>query len=180
KAAGDLNSAVSPEEAEDFVRRFGGWGYLESSALFPETVQLVVDEALVAAQTFYRLQWQLPPPDVETKLEGSASWTAAPDEHHERLWLAHETLTVRNDPVPAKEEQIREGLSLLGDTGTRQHAYVRCDLLGMGLTSLVKLRQWDQLQFLNVSRNRLRGLEPVGALRRLLHLNASHNLLIRS
>ena len=31
-----------------------------------------------------------------------------------------------------------------------------------------------------VSRNRLRGLEPIGALRHLLHLNASHNLLIRT
>ena len=31
-----------------------------------------------------------------------------------------------------------------------------------------------------VSRNRLQSLEPLGALRHLLHLNASHNLLIRT
>lgn len=31
-----------------------------------------------------------------------------------------------------------------------------------------------------VSRNRLQSLEPLGALRRLLHLNVSHNLLIRT
>eukprot|EP00913_Durusdinium_trenchii_P022535 g21167.t1 len=35
----------------------------------------------------------------------------------------------------------------------------------MELTSLVKLRRWEQLQFLNVSRNRLRSLEPVESLR---------------
>lgn len=103
--------------------------------------------------------------------------------------------------------------------------------MAMNLTSLVKIRQWDQLQFLNapatgcelnkfrssishlkhfetlkrfdwskhvetvhlghldfwpdahrseVSRNRLQSLEPLGALRHLLHLNASHNLLIRT
>eukprot|EP00434_Breviolum_minutum_P034441 symbB.v1.2.030485.t1/scaffold3434.1/size111337/10 len=176
---------VSPDDAEEFVKRFGGWGYLECSAFFPETVQMVVDEALNAAYTYYRLQWQLPPPDVAPRprtSEGDTklSWTAAPEEGYEKLWLPHETLTVADDHVPLTEEQIREGLSHLGDSCTRQHAYVRCDLMALSLTSLVKIRQWDQLQFLNVSRNRLQSLEPLGALRRLLHLNASHNLLIRS
>ena len=181
KVAGDLVPMVQPEEAEAFVQRYGGWGYLESSAFFPETVQLVVDEALSAANTYYGLQWQLVPPTVAQPTgEEKPTWTAAPVEGEMELWLPHETLTVRDDPVPVTEDQIREGLSQLGDSGTRQHAYVRCDLMGMDLTSLVKVRQWEQLQFLNVSRNRLRGLEPVGALRHLLHLNASHNLLIRS
>ncbi|CAE7424627.1 LRGUK [Symbiodinium natans] len=181
KACGDQVPMVSPEDAEAFVQRYGGWGYMESSAFFPETVQLVVDEALNAANTYYGLQWQLLPPAVpQPAQEEKPTWTAAPVDGEMDLWLPHETLTVRDDPVPVTEDQVREGLSQLGDTGTRQHAYVRCDLMGMNLTSLVKIRQWEQLQFLNVSRNRLRGLEPVGALRHLLHLNASHNLLIRS
>ncbi|CAL1162571.1 unnamed protein product [Cladocopium goreaui] len=183
KVTGDVNS-VPQEEAEELVKRFGGWGYLECSAFFPETVQMVVDEALTAAYTYYRLQWQLHPPEVasppRTAGDTKASWTAAPEEGYERLWLPHETLTVADDHVPVTEDQIREGLSQLGDSCTRQHAYVRCDLMAMNLTSLVKIRQWDQLQFLNVSRNRLQSLEPLGALRHLLHLNASHNLLIRS
>mmetsp|Transcript_46322 Transcript_46322/g.108536 ORF Transcript_46322/g.108536 Transcript_46322/m.108536 type:complete len:731 (+) Transcript_46322:56-2248(+) len=181
KAAGDDAPMVTPEDAEAFVQRYGGWGYMESSAFFPETVQIVVDEALAAAHTYYRLQWQLLPPPVELPAgDEKPTWTAAPIEGEMDLWLPHETLTVFDDPYPVNEDQIRESLSHLGDTGHRQHAYTRCDLMGMNLTSLVKLRQWDQLQFLNVSRNRLRGLEPVGALRHLLHLNASHNLLIRS
>jgi len=185
KAAGDQLPMVAPEEAEAFVQRYGGWGYMECSAFFPDTVQLVVDEALNAANTYYGLQWQLlapavPEPSAVEKAGVVPRWTAAPVPGEMDLWLPHETLTVRDDPVPLTEEQIREGLSQMGDTGTRQHAYVRCDLAGLNLTSLVKIRQWEQLQFLNVSRNRLRGLEPVGALRHLLHLNASHNLLIRS
>ncbi|CAE7369399.1 LRGUK [Symbiodinium sp. CCMP2456] len=178
---------------------YGGWGYMECSAFFPDTVQLVVDEALNAANSYYG-----PCPEIPASIcaapaqkisgcsgscflrmfqsdgEAKPCWTAAPVPGEMDLWLPHETLTVRDDPVPVTEEQVREGLSQLGDTGTRQHAYVRCDLAGMNLTSLVKIRQWEQLQFLNVSRNRLRGLEPIGALRHLLHLNASHNLLIRS
>ncbi|CAK9007520.1 unnamed protein product [Durusdinium trenchii] len=113
-------------------------------------------------------------------IEGKPSWTAAPEKGDEKLWLSHETLTVHNDQSPVTEDQAREALSQLGDSSTRRHAYLRCDLVGMELTSLVKLRRWEQLQFLNVSRNRLRSLEPVGALRHLLHLDASHNLLIRS
>lgn len=40
--------------------------------------------------------------------------------------MAHETLMVRNDPLPVTEEQIEEGLSQLGDSCSRHHAYVRC------------------------------------------------------
>eukprot|EP00438_Fugacium_kawagutii_P003149 Skav218929 [mRNA] locus=scaffold678:39018:56391:+ [translate_table: standard] len=173
EVSGEINAVRLPVH---LWKGFGGWGYLECSAYFPETVQMVVDEALTA----------------DTK----ASWTAAPEEGAEKLlgtseghlWLPHETLTVADDHVPVTEEtrelsalyrdQIKEGLSHLGDSCTRQHAYVRwlrCDLMGMNLTSLVKLRAWEQLQFLNVSRNRLQSLEPVGALRRLLHLNASES-----
>ncbi|CAK9007314.1 unnamed protein product [Durusdinium trenchii] len=180
KVTGDL-TAVPAEAAEELVKRFGGWCYVESSAFFPDTVQLVVHEALEAASSYYRLQWQLPPPDVAIRtIEGKPSWTAAPEKGDEKLWLSHETLTVHNDQSPVTEDQAREALSQLGDSSTRRHAYLRCDLVGMELTSLVKLRRWEQLQFLNVSRNRLRSLEPVGALRHLLHLDASHNLLIRS
>ena len=32
---------------------YGGWGYMECSAFFPDTVQLVVDEALNAANSYY-------------------------------------------------------------------------------------------------------------------------------
>eukprot|EP00931_Biecheleriopsis_adriatica_P059087 TRINITY_DN35297_c2_g1_i1.p1 TRINITY_DN35297_c2_g1~~TRINITY_DN35297_c2_g1_i1.p1 ORF type:complete len:1124 (+),score=267.55 TRINITY_DN35297_c2_g1_i1:243-3374(+) len=194
KAAGELTGMVPQEEAESLAHRLGAWAYVESSAFFPETVQLVVEEALAAGTEFYRLQWQLPPPSEEvldshgyrtaeqlmTRPPVDRPWTAAPAAGEHELWLPHEKLNVKDDPTPATEEQVRQGLSQLGDTGLRQHAYLRCDLAGLSLTSLVAIRPWVHLQFLNVSRNQLRNLEPLGALRSLLHLNASHNLLIRS
>merc|ERR1712224_885517 len=50
----------------------------------------------------------------------------------------------------------------------------------LGLTSLDAIRPYEHLQSLNVSRNQLRSLEPLGMLHGLLHLNASFNLLIRT
>ena len=44
----------SADRPQDGYQGFGGWGYLECSAFFPETVQMVVDEALTAAYTYYR------------------------------------------------------------------------------------------------------------------------------
>mmetsp|Transcript_103145 Transcript_103145/g.183283 ORF Transcript_103145/g.183283 Transcript_103145/m.183283 type:complete len:1129 (-) Transcript_103145:35-3421(-) len=205
RAAGDVSGTVSQEEGEAFAQRYGAWAYVESSAFFPETVQLVVDEALAAGITYYRKQWQFSPmpsgplhslssggskesskelsKESEESQEMAAkikpSWRGVTHTEPEK-WLMHEKLNVGDDPVGLTEEQVKAGLSQLGDTGTRQHAYLRCDLQGLSLTSLNAIRPWEQLQFLNVSRNQLRHLEPVGALRNLLHLNASHNLLVRS
>jgi len=193
RAAGDASGTVSQEEGEAFAQRYGAWAYVESSAFFPETVQLVVDEALAAGSTYYRKQWQfspMPPGQLHSidskKPESEAlpqrtkpSWRGV-THHDSDVWLMHEKLNVGDDPVCLTEEQVKQGLSQLGDTGERQHAYLRCDLQGLSLTSLTAIRPWEQLQFLNVSRNQLRHLEPVGVLRNLLHLNASHNLLIRS
>ena len=115
-------------------------------------------------------------------------------------WLPHETLTVRDDPVPLTEERsiamhsdapsIKIDQSMprsrfvrvcrrwatpgpgntpmsgrgLRDPSSRRpcvrcaacalwfaFALLRCDLAGLNLTSLVKIRQWEQLQFLNVT-----------------------------
>lgn len=194
RAAGDISGTVTQEEGEAFAQRYGAWAYVESSAYFPETVQVVVDEALAAGSAYYRKQWQFSPMppgqlhsvDSTKKVESEAlpqrtkpSWRGA-THHDPDVWLMHEKLNVGDDPVGLTEEQVKQGLSQLGDTGERQHAYLRCDLQGLSLTSLTAIRPWEQLQFLNVSRNQLRHLEPVGVLRNLLHLNASHNLLIRS
>merc|ERR1719210_3334980 len=69
---------------------------------------------------------------------------------------------------------------MLGATPTRQHAYLRVDLTDLCLTSIDAVRPYQHLQFVNVSRNQLRSLEPLGVLRSLLHLNASFNLLMRT
>eukprot|EP00933_Yihiella_yeosuensis_P011371 TRINITY_DN11862_c1_g6_i1.p1 TRINITY_DN11862_c1_g6~~TRINITY_DN11862_c1_g6_i1.p1 ORF type:complete len:1129 (-),score=239.47 TRINITY_DN11862_c1_g6_i1:167-3553(-) len=160
---------VDSDEAQEFANRYGAFAYRECSAFFPETVQQVADEALFAAGSFYNLQWQLP--------GDSAGNPPPPDEVP---WLFHERLNVTDDTKPVTTEEVKSGLSQLGETGNRQHAYLRCDLVGMSLTSLDKLRPFLQLQFLNVSRNQLRTIEPLGEMRNLLHLNISHNSLIRT
>ncbi|CAE8623397.1 unnamed protein product, partial [Polarella glacialis] len=187
RAAGkDMSCSVSQQEGLEFAQRFGAYSYVECSSYFADTVQQVVDDSLSAAGMFYEMQWQLQPEAAfaDTGMLQRAYVTTMPkvgdEDESSEAWLIHERLNVTDDPHPVQSQQVQENLSQLGDAGSRQHAYLRCDLMGVCLTSLDKIRTFVQLQFLNVSRNSLRTLEPLGALRNLLHLNASHNCLIRT
>merc|ERR1719234_201371 len=75
---------------------------------------------------------------------------------------------------------VSKNLSTLGLTPTCHHAYLRVDLENFGLTSIDAIRTFVHLQFVNVSHNKLRSLEPLSKLPYLLHLCASHNFLERT
>mmetsp|Transcript_28649 Transcript_28649/g.71982 ORF Transcript_28649/g.71982 Transcript_28649/m.71982 type:complete len:543 (-) Transcript_28649:112-1740(-) len=173
-----IDAAVCAEEANSL----GAVGYLECSAVEPATVRSAVEEALAAAKEFYAVQWQLCPDPASDESPGLATShaEASGTAEAEPWWVAHERQNVVDDPRPLAVETLRGSLSMLGRTPTRQHAYLRVDLAGLGLTSLDVLRTFQHLQFVNVSRNQLRSLEPLGALRCMLHLNASFNNLIRT
>lgn len=158
---------VSESEATDFAEACGARGYFECSTQDIDSVQRAVDEALALAKDHYGRQWQ-EQPSTERPQVGSEEW------------LEHERLNVGEDSAPLEQSAIKAGLSMLGRTRTNKHAWLRVDLPDMALTSIDALRPYELLQFVNVSRNRLRSLEPLGALRGLLHLNASFNLLVRS
>jgi len=151
---------VSESEATDFAEACGARGYFECSTHDIDSVQRAVDEALALAKDHYGRQWQ-EQPSTERPQVGSEEW------------LEHERLNVGEDSAPLEQSAIKAGLSMLGRTRTNKHAWLRVDLPDMALTSIDALRPYELLQFVNVSRNRLRSLEPLGALRGLLHLNAS-------
>merc|ERR1719478_1694086 len=176
----DLRSKVSQKvpclsEAVgfEFAQRTGAICYLECSAFEPDSVQSAIDQILLIAREFYALQWQLGPRHESDIPPGD---DAAPD----APWLTHERLNVVDDPKILDVDTVQKNLSMLGATPTAQHAYLRIDLADLGLTSLDAIRSFQHLQFVNLSGNRLRSLEPLGSLRCLLHLNASFNLLIRT
>lgn len=176
----DLRSKVSqkipcvPEAVGfEFAQRTGAICYLECSAFEPESVQASIDQILLVAREFYTLQWQLGP-------RHDSSAPPVDDSAADAPWLMHEKLNVAEDPAAVDVETVRKNLSMLGATSTAQHAYLRLDLADMSLTSVDAIRSFQHLQFINISGNRLRTLEPFGALRCLLHLNASFNLLIRT
>lgn len=166
------SDCASTSMAARVAQRHGAFHYLECSAMMqPESVHQVMDLALAAAKEYYTLQWQLssrkhPYPDAGPDAEGP--------------WCTHEAMTVGIDSTPLDETTIRESLSMAGATFDRRHAYLRADITDLGITSVEALRTYEHLQFVNVSGNRLRSLEPFGALRCLLHLNASLNLLVRT
>merc|ERR1719390_559336 len=87
---------------------------------------------------------------------------------------------IKDDIVPLTAEVITQNLSELGSIPARQHSYLRVDVGKLGLTSVDGIAPFQCLQFVNISGNRLRTLEPLGNLKCLLHLNASLNLLIRT
>mmetsp|Transcript_127111 Transcript_127111/g.219313 ORF Transcript_127111/g.219313 Transcript_127111/m.219313 type:complete len:1030 (-) Transcript_127111:224-3313(-) len=164
---------LSEEQGFEFAQRGGALGYLECSVKDPESVQQVVDEVLLVAKEYYGLQWQLGATREIDSVPVDDSAADAP-------WLSHERLNVTDDHLQLDVETIQKNLSMLGSTPQRQHAYLRIDLADLGLTSVDAIRSFQKLQFVNVSGNRLRSLEPFGALRYLLHLNASFNLMIRT
>jgi hypothetical protein len=157
----------------EFAQRTGAICYLECSSFEPDSVQAAIDQILLVAREFYALQWQLGPRHESDAPPGD---DAAPD----APWLTHERLNVQDDPTVLDVATVQKNLSMLGSTPTAQHAYLRIDLADLGLTSLDAIRSFQHLQFVNVSGNRLRSLEPCGSLRCLLHLNASFNLMIRT
>lgn len=169
---------IREDECDHTAHQLGALGYLECSAVYPETVHAAMSEVLAAAKEFYSVQWQMPP--SRTRDAPASEKAAEADDVNEPYWLAHERQNVNEDPRPLKDEIVRQSLSMLGRTPNRSMAYLRSDLSGLGLTSLDALRPFKQLQFVNVSRNQLRSLEPLGALRSMLQLNASHNVLMRT
>jgi len=186
---GNKVSCISREKAIAFAECVGALSFLETSSFSSDSVKQAVDQALAAAHLFHSLQWQLapqPPPadpapmEVQRPLVDEAREMTETDVKAESTWLMHEqvNLSVRSRELDA--EMLKKGLSELGLTPTRQHAFLRLDLVGLGLTSVEAVRPYGHLQYLDVSRNQLRTLQPLGALRLLLHLNASHNLLIRT
>lgn len=166
---------VNDEMGQKFAQQNNIVAYYECSALFPDTVHRIMDEALSVAKNYFTQQWQQQPPKQHATLAGSG----AGGEDDAPQWLEHERLNVTDDPATLDTNTIKKNLSMLGMTITRQHAYLRVDLPELGLTSIDALRQYQHLQLVNVSKNQLRTLEPLGVLRSLLHLNASFNLLIR-
>lgn len=172
-----LSGCVEKQAGFEAAERLGALGYLECSAVHPETVRQCIDEALAAAKEFYGLQWQLCPNPGFTESQRLRTVAAVADDG---AWTIHERLNVPHDARPLDIETLRKGLSTLGRTHSRQHAYLRLDLSGLALTSLDEVRSYVHLQSLNVSKNHLRSLEPLGALRCLLHLDASHNVMIRA
>jgi Ras family protein A len=160
---------VPEEKGTELAKRCGAVAYLECSARDPDSVHRVVDEVLNVANEYYMVQWKAQP-----------KHSAAQDVKDSDTWLAHERLNIHEDIRMLDTDTIKQSLSMLGLTFTRQHAYLRSDLPDLSLTSIDGIRPYQHLQFLNVSRNQLRSLEPLGSLRGLLHLNASFNLLLRT
>lgn len=167
------DGCVEQEACDDCARRFGVFKYWECSILQPETVHQVIEDVLQTAKIYYELQWQLGPRRDGNEEPQDDSAENAP-------WMRHETTTAATDPTPLDSSHLTASLSMLGATPCSQHAYLRVDVPNSGLTSLDIMRSYAHLQFVNVSGNRLRTLEPLGMLRCMLHLNASFNLLIRT
>jgi len=173
------SQCVSEEQGLELSKKLGAVGYLECSATDPEVAQEVLEKALLTAKEYYGYHWQ--------QTQQKRSHTTASDSHMEELrkageeddYLAQTVMSV-DDVAPLNAEIVVKKLSVLGMTTKRQHAYLRVDLAKMGLTTVDAIRAFSHLQFVNVSGNRLRSLEPLGALRQLLHLNASFNLLTRT
>lgn len=170
-----------PEEAGvRAAHQLGALGYLECSAVHPDTVMEAIDQALVAAREYYYFQWQLCPDPAWDESASPRMITAAPVSEEEMPeWLIHEKLNVHEDPRPLDEVLVKKGLSMLGRTPSRQHAYLKMDLVGQSITSVDAIRPYVHLQFVNVSDNQLRSLEPLCTLRSLLRLDASKNCLLR-
>jgi len=173
-------SSTTVEDATAVAERHDAVAYLECSAAMPDSVIDLIQKSLLTSKEYYGYRWQ------QKKMK--AVDRAASDQHMEDLrrvscaeenYLA-ETVTLDEDVTPLKKEHITSKLSVLGITPMRTHAYLRVDLADMGLTTVDEIRGFAHLQFVNVSGNRLRSLEPLSALPYMLHLNASQNLLTRT
>ncbi|CEM28748.1 unnamed protein product [Vitrella brassicaformis CCMP3155] len=98
----------------------------------------------------------------------------------DRLKNLDEMVVMEADETPLTVADIPSRLSLLGPTPDGSHAYLRADLGDMGLTTIDPLEAFINLQYVDVSHNRLRSLCSLYPLVRLRHVNASHNMLRRS
>lgn len=83
--------------------------------------------------------------------------TTEPVEH-----FLSEALTIEEDIRPLTKPDILPNLSCLGMTPSLRHAYLQLDLPDLRLTSCEALRRFSSIQFLDVSGNNLRSLEPLG------------------
>eukprot|EP00747_Dinoflagellata_sp_TGD_P162907 gnl/TRDRNA2_/TRDRNA2_181049_c0_seq1.p1 gnl/TRDRNA2_/TRDRNA2_181049_c0~~gnl/TRDRNA2_/TRDRNA2_181049_c0_seq1.p1 ORF type:complete len:571 (+),score=111.94 gnl/TRDRNA2_/TRDRNA2_181049_c0_seq1:69-1715(+) len=166
--------SVSEEEGVSFAQRVHATDYIECSLWESESVQLLVERVLLLAREHYEDRWRQQTPNA-----GKQPREPPPAPSEEGYYLA-EHMMIKDDTVPLTGDIITKNMSELGNVTARAHAYLRVDLAKLGLTSVDGISPFQCLQFVNISGNRLRSLEPLGNLRCLLHLNASLNLLIRT
>jgi len=170
---------VSHAEGVAHAERLEAVGYLECSV---ECSEEALSKALLTAKEHLVNAWQ------ERRKKGASK--AQTDEQVHSLYgptpglddekYQDELLSFDDDTNPLEEAAISKNLSVLGVTPGDFHAYLRCDLVNLNLTSIAAIRNFDNLQFVNLSRNKLRSLESLGRLPFLLHIDASHNLLQRT
>eukprot|EP00397_Hematodinium_sp_SG-2012_P034978 GEMP01037570.1.p1 GENE.GEMP01037570.1~~GEMP01037570.1.p1 ORF type:complete len:582 (+),score=127.74 GEMP01037570.1:210-1955(+) len=170
---------ISHEEGVEAARRLGAVGYLEARM---EDSDVVLSKAVLTAKEHFANLGQKKrgkgADKAQTHDDIDARYGNAPGLDHEKF--LDELIAFDEDSHQLEVEMVKSNLSVLGVTPSENHAYLRCDLVDLELTSLGALRGFQQLQFVNVSKNRLRSLEPLGKLPFLLHIDASRNLLERT
>lgn len=166
--------AISNYEGYKTAKRVGAVGYLEART---EDSQGVLSAAVRTAKKhlanlyYDRCVGKVLSKDVEPMPDEESSWGKPFD---------NEFLPFDDDTHQLETDMVKKNLSALGTTPAETHAYLRCDLVDFKLTSLGALRGFPHLQYVNLSKNRLRSLEPLGKLPFLLHIDASYNLLERT
>jgi len=176
----DNSDAFTEADGRNFAEKFGAVGYLEANL---KNIDDIVAKSILTADEHWRAQVksrrdEAAQEPIIRRRDGSEEGDAkAPNE---LLMYEDERTPFEDDTHPLKREMISANLSVLGLTPAQSHAYLRCDLEDLELTTIDAIRTFTNLQFVNVSKNKLRTLEPLGLLPYLLHINASHNFLERS
>merc|ERR1719238_520093 len=184
---------VTVQEGVEASEKLGCAGYLESTAMEPQTASDAVYKVLLTAREFLYRKLQAKRKRLARRVEA--------DQTVQELHVLTPTLgdlripprevpefsfpvgvippmqTLVEDTHPLQQAQVQAGLGCLGVTPSLRQAYLRCDLPSLNLTSCDLLRQYRNLQEVDVSDNRLRTLDFLDGLPFLLRLNASRNLL---
>jgi GTPase SAR1 family protein len=184
---------VTTAEGVEAAEKLGCAGYLEATAMEPLTASDAVYKVLLTAREFLYRKLQAKRKRMARRVEA--------DQTMQELHVLTPTLgdlripprevpefsfpvgvippmqTLVEDTHPLQQAQIQAGLGALGVTPSMRQAYLRCDLPSLNLTSCDLLRQYRNLQEVDVSDNRLRTLDFLDGLPFLLRLNASRNLL---
>jgi len=184
---------VTVQEGVEASEKLGCAGYLESTAMEPQTASDAVYKVLLTAREFLYRKLQAKRKKLARRVEA--------DQTMQELHVLTPTLgdlripprevpefsfpvgvippmqTLAEDTHPLQQEQAQAGLGCLGVTPSLRHAYLRCNLPGLNLTSCDLLRSYRNLQEVDVSDNRLRTLDFCDGLAFLIRLNASRNLL---
>jgi GTPase SAR1 family protein len=184
---------VTTAEGVEMSEKLGCAGYLEATAMEPNTASDAVYKVLLTAREFLYRKLQAKRKRLARRVEA--------DQTMQELHVLTPTLgdlripprevpefsfpvgvippmqTLVEDTHPLQQGQIQAGLGCLGVTPSLRHAYLRCELPGLMLTSGDLLRNYRNLQEVDVSDNRLRTLDFLDGLPFLIRLNASRNLL---